>query len=121
MFELLMIILSSMPFCGLFVHRASVLACFGAGASTACVVDIGASKTSISQVVDGVLVPFTQRRCSYGGDTLTRLFLWMLQNADHHFSFSACDLDNPHDFIELDHLKIRHCRFSDVSFSFIVV
>lgn len=44
-----------------------VAATFGCGVGTACVVDCGHSKTSVSCVEDGISHPATRVRLPYGG------------------------------------------------------
>lgn len=51
------LLLRYMKFRGVFVQQESACATFGAGVSTACVVDIGAQKTSVSCVEDGLCIP----------------------------------------------------------------
>jgi actin-related protein 8 len=46
-----------MNFRGVCVQQESTCATFGAGTSMACVVDIGAQKTSVSCVEDGLCIP----------------------------------------------------------------
>ena len=41
-------------------EQESICATFGAGISTACVIDIGASKTSITCVEEGLILPETR-------------------------------------------------------------
>ncbi|RUS20029.1 hypothetical protein BC937DRAFT_86544 [Endogone sp. FLAS-F59071] len=55
--EVVTMMLRFMRFRGVFVQQESASATFGAGISVACVVDIGAQKTSIACVEDGMCLP----------------------------------------------------------------
>lgn len=50
-------LLRYMKFRGVFVQQESTCATYGAGVSMACVVDIGAQKTSVACVEDGICIP----------------------------------------------------------------
>ncbi|OMJ18778.1 Actin-related protein 8 [Smittium culicis] len=58
--SLLRILLEYMNFGAATVHQSSVLVTFGAGISNACVIDVGAQKTSISCIEDGYCLPDTR-------------------------------------------------------------
>ena len=51
---------------------------FGAGLSSACVVDIGDEKTNICCVEDGISNPSTRLTLHVGGSDITRLFYDLL-------------------------------------------
>lgn len=50
------VLLADLGFSAVLLHQESVCATFGAGVSSACVVDVGASKISVSCVDEGVSV-----------------------------------------------------------------
>ncbi|PVU94093.1 hypothetical protein BB561_002787 [Smittium simulii] len=54
---LIRVLLEYMDFGAILVHQNSVLVAFGAGISNACVIDVGAQKTSIACVEDGYCLP----------------------------------------------------------------
>ncbi|CAG0900876.1 unnamed protein product [Cyprideis torosa] len=56
-----------------------VAATFGAGLASACVVDCGDQKTSISCVEDGISIPSTRLRVGFGGADMTLGFYHILQ------------------------------------------
>lgn len=58
-------------------------ATFGAGVGTACVVDCGHSKTSVSCVEDGISHPATRVRLPYGGriEALEIYYEYLKQNS----------------------------------------
>ena len=53
-------------------------AAFGAGLSSACVVDVGDEKSHVCCVEDGVSNPFTRLTLNVGGSDITRLFYDLL-------------------------------------------
>ena len=53
-------------------------AAFGAGLSSACVVDVGDEKSHVCCVEDGVSNPFTRLTLNVGGSDITRLFYRLL-------------------------------------------
>lgn len=53
---MLNVLLGSMKFAAAFIHQESVCAAFGAGLSTACVVDIGHEKLSVSCIDEGISI-----------------------------------------------------------------
>ena len=53
-------------------------AAFGAGLSSACVVDVGDEKSHVCCVEDGVSNPFTRLTLNVGGSDITRLFYGLL-------------------------------------------
>jgi actin-related protein 8 len=55
--DLVSLLLDRIGFGAVGLHLESVLSCFGAGVSSACVLDIGAQKTIVSCVKDGIVVP----------------------------------------------------------------
>jgi actin-related protein 8 len=55
--DIVSLLLDRMGFGAVGLHLESVLSCFGAGVSSACVLDIGAQKTMITCVKDGLIVP----------------------------------------------------------------
>lgn len=76
---------------------------FGCGLGSACVVDIGAEKTSISCVDEGASQAATRVCLEYGGSDITILFQWLLNKCS--FPYKECDLDNPLDFQLVNKLK----------------
>lgn len=51
---------------------------FGAGLPTACIADVGASKTCVACVEDGMLLPSSTLLLKYGGNDVTTLTNWLL-------------------------------------------
>jgi actin-related protein 8 len=61
------------------VHEEATCACLGAGVSSGLVVDIGATRTTVCCVDEGMSMPGCRHVLSYGGDDLDRLLLWLLR------------------------------------------
>lgn len=55
-----------------FFSKNAVLSCFATGRSTALVLDSGAYSTEATTVHDGYALTKTNKKCSYGGETLTQ-------------------------------------------------
>jgi len=77
------VVLSRMRFRSCAVMQDAMCACFQANAGTACVVDIGEGKTSVSVVEDGMCIPCSALHLAYGGEDVSNLFLWLLRRGDN--------------------------------------
>ncbi|KAG8430219.1 hypothetical protein GDO86_018233 [Hymenochirus boettgeri] len=88
---------------GIIVHQESVCAMYGSGLSSACVVDIGDQKTSVSCVEDGISHRNTRLCLTYGGSDVTRCLFWLMQRAG--FPYRECQLSNELDCLLLQQLK----------------
>lgn len=84
----------------LFIPQDHVVATFGAGLGSACVVDIGHEKTSVSCVEDGVSHAETRIHMDCGGSDTSGIFFELLR--DIGFPYKDC---NPAD----NHLDVRLC------------
>ncbi|XP_077134445.1 actin-related protein 8 [Ranitomeya variabilis] len=101
--EMVNMILTKMGFSGVIVHQESVLAVYGSGLTSACVVDVGDQKTSICCVEDGISHRNTRLCLAYGGSDVTRCFFWLMQRAG--FPYRECQLTNRLDGLLLQQLK----------------
>ncbi|KAJ2663544.1 actin-like protein arp8 [Coemansia sp. RSA 1200] len=108
-------LLRRMGFGHLLVQQSSTLVTFGAGFSTACVVDVGAQKTSIACIEDGFCYQESRVTMMYGGDDITR-FLYHLFMASS-FPYREASLDRMYDWRLLNDLRERYCtmNLSDVN------
>ncbi|KAJ1999356.1 actin-like protein arp8, partial [Coemansia thaxteri] len=99
----------------LLVQQSSSLVTFGAGFSSACVVDVGAQKTSIACVEDGLCCQESRVNIMYGGDDITRFLhsLFMRSNFPYH----EVSLGHSYDWNMINELRERHCtmNLSDVN------
>jgi len=75
--HLVSLLLTTIGFGGCFVVQDHVAATFGAGLASACVVDVGDQKTSVSCVEDGVSLPSSRIQLGYGGSDITQLLYYM--------------------------------------------
>jgi hypothetical protein len=74
------LVLCRLGFRSLAAHLEPVAATFGAGASAACVVDVGPGGTSIACVEEGVLAPEAgAARLAPGGDAVARTLVSLLR------------------------------------------
>lgn len=107
--ELVQILLVDMGFKQVAVHQEGVSASFGAQMSNACVVDVGAVKTSISCIEDGMIVPDTRLTLNVGGDDITEVFYVLLQQSC--FPYKEMDLTRLYDWNLMQDLKHQYCTF----------
>ncbi|BES93070.1 actin-related protein 8 [Nesidiocoris tenuis] len=101
-------LLLDMGFASCFLLQDHVAAAFGAGLGSACVIDCGHSKTSVSCVEDGLSNPATRVTLPYGGGDITQCFLWLLNRGG--FPYKDCDSNNAYDAILIDKLKQDACH-----------
>ncbi|CAE6403838.1 unnamed protein product [Rhizoctonia solani] len=109
--ELANVLLVQMGFAQLCVQQESLCAAFGAGLSTACVVDIGAVKTSIACVDEGQVVPDTRITLDLGGDDITEYLYYLLKEIN--FPHKSCQLTDSTDWTILTRLKKQICSLSE--------
>ncbi|KAJ9609868.1 actin-like protein arp8 [Cladophialophora chaetospira] len=92
------------------------LACsFGAGFTTCCVVDIGAQKTAISCVEDGMILDNSRVNLKYGGRDITEMFVKMI--IYNHFPYSELNLNRRYDFQLAEELKAKYCTMTEADIS----
>lgn len=98
------------------IMQESVAATFGAGATSACVVDVGAQTTSISCVDEGMVISDSRIRLNYGGDHVTEALLKLL--LENCFPFGDIDLSRRNDDWELAQ-NLKHnfvtCQDADIA------
>ena len=84
---LLNMIFVKMGFKSAFVHIESIMSSYAMGAQTACIVDIGSSKTSVCCVDDGVIINKTIIKKNFGGDDISELLYRLIKTKDalHYF------------------------------------
>ncbi|CAE6409631.1 unnamed protein product [Rhizoctonia solani] len=109
--ELVNVLLVQMGFAQLCVQQESLCAAFGAGLSTACVVDIGAVKTSIACVDEGQVVPDTRITLDLGGDDITEYLYYLLKGIN--FPHKDCQLNQASDWTTMTRLKKQMCSLSE--------
>ncbi|KAL4903622.1 hypothetical protein BDW74DRAFT_155859 [Aspergillus multicolor] len=95
--------------------QESLAATFGAGFTSACVVDIGAQKTSICCVEEGMCVENSRVNLKYGGSDVTELFVKMMLY--DHFPYEEINLWRRYDFLLAEELKKNVCTMNEASVS----
>jgi len=113
--EMVTLLLRYMKFRGVFVQQESACATFGAGVSTACVVDIGAQKTSVSCVEDGLCIPDSRIILPMGGDDITSTFASFLKR--NKFPYSSVDISRSHNWKLFEGLKEKWCTLNEADIS----
>ncbi|KAJ7642709.1 hypothetical protein DFH06DRAFT_1214202 [Mycena polygramma] len=106
------LLLVTMGFKQLCAQQESLAATYGAGLSSACVVDIGAVKTSVACVDEGLIIPDTRLNLNMGGDDITEFLQVLLERI--HFPYRDINLARSYDWSVMDDLKARLCTLSEV-------
>ncbi|KAF3769845.1 hypothetical protein M406DRAFT_76623 [Cryphonectria parasitica EP155] len=95
--------------------QESMAATFGAGYTQACVVDVGAQKTSITCVEDGLCLEDSRINLKYGGYDVTETFIKMM--LFDNFPYADINLRRRHDFLLAEELKVKHCTMTQAEIS----
>lgn len=95
--------------------QESLAASFGAGYTSACIVDVGAQKTSICCVEDGLCVDDSRINLKYGGYDVTDTFLKMMLY--DHFPYQEMNLMRRYDFLLAEELKQNFCTMNQAEIS----
>ncbi|KAI5465484.1 actin-related protein, ARP8 class [Mariannaea sp. PMI_226] len=95
--------------------QESMAATFGAGYTQACVVDVGAQKTSVTCVEDGLCIEDSRINLKYGGFDITESFIKMMLY--DNFPYQEINLQRRYDFLLAEELKIKHCTMSQADIS----
>lgn len=95
--------------------QESMAATFGAGYTQACVVDVGAQKTSVTCVEDGLCIEDSRVNLKYGGYDITETFIKMMLY--DNFPYQEINLQRRYDFLLAEELKTKHCTMSQADIS----
>jgi actin-related protein 8 len=95
--------------------QEGMAATFGAGYTQACVVDVGAEKTSVTCVEDGLCIEDSRINLKYGGWDITETFLKMMLY--DNFPYQEINLRRRYDFLLAEELKTKHCTMSQADIS----
>ncbi|EJD07297.1 actin-like ATPase domain-containing protein [Fomitiporia mediterranea MF3/22] len=109
--ELINMLLSTLGFRQIVCQQESLASTYGAGISNACVIDMGAVKTSVSCVDDGLVLADTRLSLSVGGDDVTEFLSVLLDRIS--FPYKELDLTRMHDWIVMEDLKCRICTLNE--------
>ncbi|KAL4956337.1 hypothetical protein BDW69DRAFT_192467 [Aspergillus filifer] len=113
--QILEMLMSEFAFARVCFIQESLAATFGAGFTSACVVDIGAQKTSICCVEEGMCVENSRVNLKYGGADVTELFVKMMLY--DHFPYEEINLWRRYDFLLAEELKKNVCTMNEASVS----
>ena len=91
--------------------QESLAATFGAGYTVACVVDVGAQKTSICCVEEGMCIENSRINLKYGGADVTETFIKMMLH--DHFPYEDINLKRRYDFLLAEELKTKFCTMNE--------
>ncbi|KAH8691238.1 putative chromatin remodeling complex subunit [Talaromyces proteolyticus] len=97
-----------------FIQEA-LAASFGAGFTSACIVDIGAQKTSICCVEEGMCIENSRVNLKYGGYDVTETFIRMMLY--DHFPYTEINLNQRYDFLLAEELKKNICTMLETGVS----
>jgi len=95
--------------------QESLAATFGAGYGAACIVDMGAQKTSVSCVEDGMIIEESRVNLKYGGYDVTETFIKMM--LFDRLNYSDFNLMRRHDYLLAEELKEGFTTMSDENIS----
>lgn len=95
--------------------QESVAGSFGAGHPSCCLVDVGAQKTSICCVDDGMCIEDSRVNLRYGGQDVTEMFIKLL--LIDNFPYSEINLNRRYDFLLAEELKQKFCTLSIQDFT----
>ena len=95
--------------------QESLAGTFGAGYGAACMVDMGAQKTSISCVEDGMVIEESRMNLKMGGYDVTDTFIKMM--LFDRFNYADFNLMRRHDFLLAEELKEAYTTLSDENIS----
>ncbi|KAH9926941.1 actin-like ATPase domain-containing protein [Fomitopsis serialis] len=109
--DMVRLLLMTMGFKQLCVQQESLAATYGAGISNACVVDMGATKTSIACVDDGAVLGDTRMLLNMGGDDITEFLHVLLQRIS--FPYKDLSLVRSYDWNVIEDLKARLCTLAE--------
>ncbi|KAI1627847.1 hypothetical protein EDD37DRAFT_279745 [Exophiala viscosa] len=95
--------------------QESLASSFGAGFTTCCIVDIGAQKTSVSCIEDGMIIENSRVNLKYGGRDITEAFVKMV--IYNHFPYAELNLNRRFDFQLAEELKQKFCTMTEADIS----
>ncbi|TLS31399.1 hypothetical protein PpBr36_03608 [Pyricularia pennisetigena] len=90
--------------------QESLAGTFGAGYTQACVVDVGAQKTAITCVEDGLCIEDSRINLKFGGYDVTEAFVKMMLY--DNLPYEDINLRRRYDFLLAEELKIKYCTLS---------
>ena len=113
--QMLEMVMRDLGFARVAFIQESLAATFGAGYSNACIVDIGAQKTSICCVEEGMCIEGSRVNIKYGGADVTELFMKMM--LFDHFPYQEINLNRRYDFLLAEEIKTKFCTMDEGTIS----
>ncbi|KAL3474909.1 hypothetical protein BJX99DRAFT_247952 [Aspergillus californicus] len=113
--QILEMLMKEFSFARVCFIQESLAATYGAGFTSACVVDVGAQKTSICCVEEGMCIENSRVNLKYGGADVTELFIKMMLH--DHFPYEEINLWRRYDFLLAEELKKNVCTLNEASVS----
>lgn len=109
--EYVNILMLDLGFKQLCVLQESLAATYGAGISNACVVDIGATCTSVACVDEGLVIADSRMSLNMGGDDVTEFLYVLLDRIS--FPYREINLARSYDWGVMEDLKARLCTLAE--------
>ncbi|KAG5724906.1 putative actin-related protein 8 [Termitomyces sp. T112] len=109
--EFVNLLLITMGFKQICAQQESLAATYGAGISNACVVNIGATTTSVACVDEGMVLADTRMSLNIGGDDITEFLYVLLKRIN--FPYRDLDINRAYDWKVMEDLKNRLCTLSE--------
>ncbi|KAK7614795.1 chromatin remodeling complex subunit [Phyllosticta paracitricarpa] len=109
--QMLDILLRDIGFGRVCFQQESLSATFGAGYSSSCIVDIGAQKTSICCVEEGLCIEDSRVNLKYGGFDVMDTFIRMMLH--DYFPYSDINLRRRYDFLLAEELMHKFCTMNE--------
>lgn len=107
-------LLTEMQFQAVAIIQESLATCYGAGqSSSTCVVNIGATQTTVACIDEGSVLENSLISLNYGGDDITRLFALLLKQSE--FPYNNWDLNSSHGWLCAEELKEKYTTFQDAN------
>lgn len=113
--QILEMLMKEFAFARVCFIQESLAATFGAGYTSACIVDIGAQKTSICCVEEGMCIENSRINLKYGGADVTETFIKMMLY--DHFPYADINLLRRYDFLLAEELKKKVCTMNEANVS----
>ncbi|KAG6910023.1 hypothetical protein DXG01_013747 [Tephrocybe rancida] len=109
--EFVNLLLLTMGFKQICAQQESLAATYGAGISNACVVNIGATTTSVACVDEGMVLADTRTSLCIGGDDITEFLYVLLRRIN--FPYRDLNLNHAYDWKVMEDLKRRLCTLQE--------
>lgn len=95
--------------------QESLAATFGGGFTSACILDIGAQKSSVCCVEEGMCIENSRVNLKFGGADVTETFIKMMLY--DHFPYEEINLRRRYDYLLAEELKRNVCTMKESSVS----